>query len=300
VLSRDLKYLHSTRSEDGKEKRAMTPDVIKRGSTAPPQSLVSTMLKPGWEDPKGRFRLRDDLRLVDLAKSQFLANTRLFLTTLAESDGADATAGGNLNRGFVKKICHEMIGARLLRKSLLSICKVINETDFRPLHLVRLVSEAAGLVVRRKRRFQLTKTGQELLAPDQAGLLFRTLFIACFHNLKLHYNSHFPEVPEIQENIPVILWRISKLLRQWIPVRGLPRRVLSPEVLSQVRSSLTPQFDSEEWILCVYVLDPLVDLGLITKKKSHEWRHVTDKDVVRLTPLWGKFISFRRSAKLRK
>jgi len=47
-----------------------------------------------------------------------------------------------------------------------------------------------------------------------------------------------------------------------------------------------------EWILAGYVLDPLFDFGLIERQKSSEWPSITDKDKIRITPLWRKFIGF--------
>ena len=36
----------------------------------------------------------------------------------------------------------------------------------------------------------------------------------------------------------------------------------------------------------------MFDFGLIERQKSGEWPSVTEKDEIRITPLWRKFIGF--------
>lgn len=55
---------------------------------------------------------------------------------------------------------------------------------------------------------------------------------------------------------------------------------------------MVSQYDTEEWILAGYLLNPLFDLGFIERKKKSEWPSVTEKDEIRLTALWRKFIGF--------
>ncbi len=45
-------------------------------------------------------------------------------------------------------------------------------------------------------------------------------------------------------------------------------------------------------ILISYLLNPLLDFGLIETKKESEWPGVTEKDDIRVTALWKKFIRF--------
>ena len=41
-----------------------------------------------------------------------------------------------------------------------------------------------------------------------------------------------------------------------------------------------------------YVLRPLLDVGLLERKSPSEWPGVTEKDEIRTTALWRKFIHF--------
>ena len=55
---------------------------------------------------------------------------------------------------------------------------------------------------------------------------------------------------------------------------------------------MASQYDTAEWILAGYVLDPLFELGLIERKQRNEWPNVTENDAIRVTALWRKFIGF--------
>jgi hypothetical protein len=175
------------------------------------------------------------------------------------------------------------------RESIRHCCKVLNEHDLWALHLARVVSECARLVARRKKRFHLTKTGRALLPDDQAGALYRALFLAYFRRFDLRY-FQLRDVPGIQATVAAILWRLDAVARDWIPVRGLVRRILLPQVLDEMHEAMTYPHDTEEWILGCYLLDPLLDFGLIETKKHGEWPGVTEKDAIRVTVLWEKFI----------
>lgn len=255
-------------------------------------AFLRSLLFADWESPDGPLRLNADLKPADLADAKFFLNARLFLAALAEQDGAPATATGNLNRVFVGQMFDLLKLPQLSRDSIQRFCKVVNERDVWPLHLVRVVSQCAKLVAHRKKRFHLTKAGRSLISDDQAGALYRTLFLAYFQRFDLRYDFHFRDVPGIQTTMAVILWRLDTLARSWTPVRGLAPDILLPGVLNQMHEVMTFEYDTEEWILAGYILDPLVDLGLMETKKGSEWSKVTEKDHVRVTALWRKFIGF--------
>jgi hypothetical protein len=212
---------------------------------------------------------------------------------LAEQDGALRTATGNLNRAFVREMFDRLKVPPPYHKSVRLVCKVLNEQDVWPLHIVRVVCECGGLVTRRKKRFQLTKAGRALLPDDRAGALFRSLFLAYFRQFDLHYDFHLRHVPGIQETMAVILWRLDSVVREWRLVRGLAPQILLPGVLKKLQQAMSYQYDTEEWILAGYVLEPLLRLGLLERQYRGEWPNVTEKDNVRVTALWRKFIGFR-------
>jgi hypothetical protein len=237
------------------------------------------------------MRLNPDLKLADLADSEFFFNSRIFLATLAEDGVVPATATGNLTRAFVGKMFEKLRLAKHFKSSIRRFSKVVNEQDLWPLHIVRIVCECAGLVARRKKQFRLTKMGRALLGDEQAGKLFRELFLAYFRRFDLHYDFQLRDVPGLQETMAVILWRLDAVAHAWKSVRCLAPEILLPGVLAQLRKAMAYPHDTEEWILSGYVLEPLLDLGLIEREQPGEWR-LTEKDSIRVTSLWRRFIQF--------
>ena len=92
-------------------------------------AFLRDLLVADWTSPGGPLRLSADLSLADLAEAEFFLNTRLFVTALAEEDGAPATATGNLNRIFVDRMFDRLKLPSLSRKSIQHCCKVLNEHD---------------------------------------------------------------------------------------------------------------------------------------------------------------------------
>jgi hypothetical protein len=250
------------------------------------------LLVADWDSATGPIRFSSALTLSDLADADFFQNTRVLLQALAAGNGSAATATGNLTRAFVAQLFDSLALSTPARESIQKVCKVVNEPDVWPLHLARVVAECAGLMQRRSKRFQLTKAGRTFLPDDQAGLLYRRLFLAYFRRFDLHYDFRLRNVPGIQETMAVILWRLDTVARDWEPVGGLAPHVLLPGVLHQLHAAMVSQYDTEEWILSGYVLDPLFDLGLIERKKPGDWPGITEKDTIRVSPLWRKFITF--------
>jgi hypothetical protein len=100
------------------------------------------------------------------------------------------------------------------------------------------------------------------------------------------------DVPLIQQSFAVILWRLDTVARDWTPVRGLARHILLRSVFEQLHEAMKSPYDKEEWILAGYVLDPLLNLGLIERKCRSKWPSVTENEQIRTSALWRKFIAF--------
>ena len=262
------------------------------GVPHPFDAFVHRLLQADWESATSPIRFSASLSLSDLAEADFLHNTRVLLAALAAEQGTPATATGNLNRAFVGRLFDKLTLSAPSRESIRAVCKVVNEPDLWPLHMARVVAEAAGLLARRNKRFQLTRAGRELLPDEQAGALYRRVFLAYFRRFNLQYDFPLRDVPLIQQSMAVILWRLDTVARDWTPVRGLARKILVQQVFEQLHAAMTFAHDTEEWILGGYVLDPLFDLGLIERKPRSEWPSVTENDRIRTSALWRKFITF--------
>jgi hypothetical protein len=262
------------------------------GSPEAFDAFAFSLLQADWESATGPMRFSTSLTRSDLADAAFFQNTRLFLAALAADQGTPATATGNLTRAFVGSLFDRLILSQTSRESIRHVCKVVNEQDLWPLHVARVVAECAGLVARRNKRFQLTRAGRELLPDDHAGALFRRLFLAYFRRFNLQYDFNLRDVPLIQGSMAVILWRLDSVARDWTPVRGLAQQVLMRQVFAQLHAAMVSPYDKEEWVLGGYVLRPLLDFGLLERKSPSEWPGVTEKDEIRTSPVWRKFIHF--------
>ena len=255
-------------------------------------AFIRGLFQADWEAPTGPMRFSSNLTLSDLANAPFFQNTRILLAALATEQGTPATATGNLNRAFVGRLFDRLVLSAHFRDSIRKYSKVVNEQDLWPLHLTRVVAECAGLVAKRAKRFQLTRAGRALLPDDQAGALYRRVFLAYFRRFNLQYDFTFRAVPLIQESMAVILWRLDSQARDWTFAHGLARQILMPQAFEQLHAAMVSPYDKEEWILGGYVLDPLLDLGLLERKTRSEWETVTEHDELRTSALWRKFISF--------
>lgn len=254
--------------------------------------FLSELLQADWEEADGPLRLRADLQLAELERAPHFQNARILLQKLVKEKGAATTAAGNLTRSFAGQMLEVMHMPRIWRESTRSVNRVINEADVRDLQLLREVCQMGGLIARRQKRFRATARARALLADDQAGALYRHLFLTFFRELDLRSVFHFRDVPGIQATLAVTLWRLDLLARDWIAIRGLAEEVLLPPVLEQLRAAMFSEFDTEEWILSGYVLESLLDFGLIERQKESEWPCLDEKDAIRVTHLWRRFLQF--------
>ena len=251
------------------------------------------LLQTEWDQPGGPLWVDADLTLIDVQNALHFQNTRILLRALAdEKDGVPATAAGNLNRQFARRMFEAMHIPNVLRESTRHVCKVINEADVRDLQLLRHVCQRARFIVRREKRFRVTPPARALLTDDQAGALYRQLFLTFFRKLDLRSIFPFRQVVGIQNSMAIILWRLDLIARDWTPTRGLAEQVLVPPVLDELRAAMISDFDTEEFILAGYVLEPLLDFGLLERQTKSDWPGLDDKDAIRLTALWTRFLHF--------
>jgi len=256
------------------------------------QRHLTALLCADWNDPAGPLRLNDRLALAELANAPFFLNARCLLRVLDASGGTPATAAGNLNRAFVQRLTDLLVLPDAHRESVRYYSKTLNEQELSPLHLTRIVCQCGKLIAHRQKRFTVTRRARTLLPDDQAGALYRQLFIAHFRHFNLGYRFPLRDVPGIQQTFAIVLWRLAQVARDWTPVDGLAEKVLILPVLEQLRAVQTYPMDTDAWILAGYVLNPLLDFGLINKQPGTDWPGISDKDRIRVTALFRRFLDF--------
>jgi hypothetical protein len=252
---------------------------------------LKSLYDANWEDPHGTIRIGSTITLAELARSKIFLNASIFLNALLEDDGAPMTVRGNLTRAFARRMFDAMHFEPGYRERKLYVCKVLNEPDVRNLPEIRVLAEYGKLMVRRNERFVITKLGRELLADERAGELFRRLFLTFFRTMELSCMVYVREVPEIQATLAVTLWRLEQVAENWRGVKGMAAQILPPRVLKHIVSQQRGDFDTPDYFVAAYVLQPLRDFGLLESQREGEW-HVGVKDTVRVTPLFRRFIGF--------
>lgn len=102
-------------------------------AAAPDLGALNQFLKAlhdaDWKDPHGVIQFNGNLSLAESGAATIFQNTRIFLKALAEENGTVATATGNLNRVFVRRMFEELKLSPAYRASTRHACKVINEMD---------------------------------------------------------------------------------------------------------------------------------------------------------------------------
>jgi hypothetical protein len=228
-----------------------------------------------------------DLDLEELAASPVLVHARLVLRNLAESHGVKLTATGNLNRKFVGQMLDAFRWPGLSSEEVYAVNKVVNETDFMPLHFLRLILQQARLIRRQKGMLRISRTGAALLDDRAAGELMRNLIITTFGRFNLAYLDRTPLDRFPQDQTAIVLCLLRVVAEEWMVPGILVRKTALPtaEVLEAVHDDF-PDFAFEG-----RVLRPLHWFGLM------ERRHVNPSDrfgprEYRLTPLYDRLLSF--------
>jgi hypothetical protein len=258
----------------------------------PLQDFLDALRMQDWSQPGGPMRLSHKLEIGDYGHAELPANVRTLMERIDAMGGAPCTAGGNLNRAFIEGIFESLQIHAARRESILAYNKVLNEPDIGDLHRARQVAHAAGFLAPRQKKFQLTRKGKKLLAPDQAGEFYRELFSGYFQRFNLGYDVIREDIPAIQETFPAIVWRMDAQARDWTPVEGLAPRILLPMPLVQVREAATTFF-CEDDILSYYIYKPLERMGLLDHDGDNECPFgIGKKSRIKTSRLWRKFLWF--------
>ena len=124
--------------------------------------------------------------------------------------GIKATARGNLPI----KLCREILGCGE-HDELSRLRRIRSEVEFEKLHTVRLVSDLAGLMKRRKNRFYITQRGRQLSLPENRGDLFHALFRTYVSKFNWGYRNGYPAATFIQTAWLFSLYCLSLFGQQW-------------------------------------------------------------------------------------
>ena len=265
-----------------------TPDP-QRGNLTPNQ--LRLLQYANWGDDVCPVHFNTDLSLPDVNSSIFFYNTRLFLKELSKvQNQITATRKGNLNRTFVKRMFKKMKIDKDERKSIRHCTKVFNEDDVRPLHIIKIICEAGGLINKRSQKFHVTKRYQDLLSDDKAGELYYLLFKIYFRKFNWGYCDRLPKLESLQGTFDYILYRISKVCNNYQTRKQLVDKIFLPKVKEDMRNicSATREIG---FVTEVRLLQHLVKFGLLDCVVKKE-EYISTIKKVKKSRLFNKFIVY--------
>ncbi len=202
------------------------------------------------------------------------------LTQARARDGLRLTPAGFLAPADVAAIFEALPWNEAEKTLTRSLCRVIHEQDFTPLHLTRLILQKAGLLRRRKER--LCCPGQ---IPGMTGC-FPRIVESTFWRTDLAALDGVPLSNWPQDHIGVTLWALSACGLQWSEPAGLMRlATLSHPALERAHgANMLSAF-------LLRVIRPLVWLGLLEMEPPWDFS-VRSQARVRKSPLFDQCLAF--------
>jgi hypothetical protein len=209
------------------------------------------------------IRIANKLSTDEIAGSPVARNTLILLRQAIERGGLPLTATGNLSRAMVAEMCKLIEWPDYNQADAFRLNKVINEPDILPLHVVRLLAQAATLVRTQRGKLLATPLGESMLSEARQGSLLAILFHLAFWRRNLGYFSPGLLGSWPQADTGVVLWSLSVCGNDWHTSEKLTRLCTIPE----------PAMFSGTWDRTFYamegkILRPLLWFGLLQHRSE--------------------------------
>lgn len=264
------------------------------GGLSPDQ--ISRLIYSNWDDDNCPLKFNKNITIDDLKNSPFFHNARLLLNTLVQMEKENtATTKGNLTRHVVGAVFDKLIIPESDRKFILSYNKVINETDVKRLHHIRVVCESAGIIKLQKKKLSVEKDYIELLDDKNAGKLFYLLFFGYFREFNIGYVDGMPDFDCVQETIPYSFYRLSKLGKKQVDISNLKKQLFLPAVLKELNDEYHLSADIIDEITLLVelrIVKPLELFGLVECSYKERFKNYMTMEKVKKTKLFDKFMTF--------
>jgi hypothetical protein len=204
------------------------------------------------------IQIASDLNADEIAGSAVARNTLILLRQAIERDGLPLTATGNLSRAVVAEMCKLIEWPHYNRDEAFRFNKVVNEPDFLPLHVVRLLAQAATVVRAKRGKLVPTPLGISMLSDARQGSLSATLFHLAFWHMDLGYFGRGLLGSWPQADIGLVLWSLSVSADDWQNSEKLTRLCTIPEP-----AILSGTWDRSAYAMEARILRPLLWFGLL-------------------------------------
>ncbi|GEM_PF-348025 len=259
------------------------------GGLSPEQT--ARLLYQSWESPDSIVRFDTDLPLAELETSPFLYRTRILLGTMLERGGIAPTQAGNLPRAFVQDMMEAMDTPLTGPDRSLRDNRRYNEADTH-LYDLRLFLEFAGCIRRYRKKFIVARAVRPLLKPEQAGVLFRHLFIKHFQYLDLSCLDCYAPAHLFQSGVAYSLWKFLDSSVEWLPAEAFSDRLILPTLRDDLLRSVESEKELQA-IITFRLMQPLERFGLAENREMAESRNWYPWNrEYRPTPLAARFLHF--------
>ena len=234
------------------------------------------------------IRIANDLSADEIAGSAVSRNTLILLRQAIERRGLPLTAAGNLSRAVVAEMCKLIEWPHYDQADAFRFNKVINEPDFMPLHVVRLLTQAATLVRAQRGKLMATPLGKSMLSDARQGSLTAILFHLAFWHMDLGYFGRGLLGSWPQADIGVVLWSLSASAGDWQTSEKLTRLCTIPEP-----AILSGTWDRTPYAMEARILRPLLWFGLLEyRSEKIEDSKFAERHYYRKAPLFDRLLAF--------
>lgn len=235
------------------------------------------------------IRISNDLSTDEVAGSAVARNTLILLQQAIERGGLPLTATGNLSRAVVAEMRKLIEWPDYNQADAFRFNKVINEPDFLPLHVVRILAQSVKLVRAKRGKLVATPLGKSMLSEARQGSLPAILFHLTFWHMDLGYFGPALTGAWPQADIGVVLWSLSVTASDWQTSEKLTRLCTIPEP-----ATLTRTWDMSTYAMQARVLRPLLWFGLLEHRKESiaANQYAPTRQYYRKTTLFDRLLTF--------
>ena len=232
------------------------------------------------------IRLKADLQPLELSRSAVTRTALLLLQRAADLAGLKLTATGNLARSVVEEMFGLIEWPNFDKLDFLDFHRVINEPDFWPLHVVRVLTIVTKLTRSHRGNLTLTHLGRRMMG-ERLGAVNALLFQTALWHLNISYFDRFPLGGWPQSHTGVVLWSLSAAANDWISPEALCRLCTVPVI-----GVLESDWDLGSSLMEMRVLRSLVWFGLLGSRVEEKPTGVIKRYAYRKTPLFDRFLKF--------
>ena len=209
------------------------------------------------------IRIANDLNADEIASSAVARNSFILLQQAIGGGGLPLTATGNLSRAVVAEMREIIEWPGYDQADAFRLHKVINEPDFLPLHIVRLLAEAAKLVRTQRGKLVSTPLGKSMLNDGRRSSLQAILFHLALWRMDLGYFGRGLLGSWPQSDIGIVLWSLSVSADDWQSSEKLTRLCTIPEP-----AMFSGTWDRTSYAMEARILRPLLWFGLLDHRSE--------------------------------